>query len=80
MRRIEFIGYALDQAGLRSGIKKRDRNALGLVGRSLDCLREASRDAAPGNKRSIRSCCAGTEALGYDFPLIINVIDSRTVG
>lgn len=53
---------------------------MGLVGRPLDCLREASRDAAPGNERSIRSCCVGTEALGYDFPLIINVIDSRTVG
>ncbi|CAL1680128.1 unnamed protein product [Lasius platythorax] len=46
MRRIEFIGYALDQAGLRSGIKKRDRNALGLVERPLDCLREASRGAS----------------------------------
>lgn len=56
MRRIEFIGSALDQAGLRSGIKKRDRNALGLVERPLDCLRE--RAALLGNRRSIRSRCA----------------------
>lgn len=78
MRWIEFIGYALDQAGLRSDIKKGIgmlwdwSNARWIVrGSEPRCSRE---------RRSIRSRCAGAEALGYDFPLIIDVIDSWRVG
>ncbi|KYN10355.1 hypothetical protein ALC57_17542, partial [Trachymyrmex cornetzi] len=47
---------------------QRDWNALGLVERPLDCLREAN-DAPTVYLR---------ETSGYDFPLIIGVIDPKT--
>lgn len=54
MRQIEFIGSALDQEGLRSGIKKRDRNALGLVERAQDCLWGWSVDPAKAGNFTVK--------------------------
>jgi len=71
MRRIEFIGSALDQAGLRSSIKK-----------GSECFgigRTPARLFAGSERRSIRFCCIYLrETSGYDFPLIIGAIDPKT--
>ncbi|EGI58049.1 hypothetical protein G5I_13889 [Acromyrmex echinatior] len=67
MRRIEFIGSALDQAGLRSSIKK-----------GSECFgigRTPARLFAGSERRSIRYL---RETSGYDFPLIISAIDPKT--
>lgn len=70
MRRIEFIGSALDQAGLRSGIKK-GSECFG-IGRTPAGLFAGATPRARSRGNDAPLLCAGErEALGYDFPLII---------
>ena len=63
MRQIEFIGSALDQEGLRSGIKKRKKKKrkekgseclVGLVERAQDCLRGWSADLAKAGNFTVK--------------------------
>lgn len=76
MRRIEFIGSALDQAGLRSGIKK-GSECFG-IGRTPAGLFAGATPCDPGQRRALcKERERESEALGYDFPLIIGAIDSE---